>query len=647
VSQDKQKVVKKPVVKSANKDKTSLVDPKRIAKELADHWDVQGVRPRSDDFIVDSISGRRKNEISLWPSLRIQKARIIASIDSKIKTDDPIETYAEAIKKFEETQVDPVLGPRYINLVKKVVSEYFADFDYEAVLASVNDPERDHYITPGSAYPNMMAPVQTRGGISNAPLLMAMLVGDHIFDYDFDPSLHWEGIASGKLTRVPKNYKVGRMITITSRSQIDNQYPVMLALRDYCTIKSRTSHHIIQFDDQSVQHKMLIPGYVTIDLVSASDMAQLKLIEAVWPEFMQHFGYLLPKDVVSETGKIIPLTCAGTQGFPLSFTIMSILCGLIVQAVKLTNKPSSNFGDDMIVAERDYAEVYTALHALGFKVNIKKTHLAKDGFLESCGHDIRFNKFGAQNVTPVYLRGRTHVDVVQFFYQLCSKGLIEADGATGIMDRLGVEYYAFDHPYMLTEFHFPFGAVKRLPKPVFNLSNSCYVCNVPAMGNEVDSIKGLSKKEGELVLELLKFDAQMKDLSTHELTVRGFDQRARPYKLIDLQESSLYELYKELSEADSQSHFTMRRLENDYKINIRQQSFYHFITSEMYRYVFTAPTVNFSDIVLHKITLSDFIEESFGIKSETKYPIYRYKAVKKTKLITHPESNKIFDVTCN
>lgn len=614
-----------------------------ITKYLKALYEID-VRSKNDDFIIDCITGKRTTDITIWPAIRIQLARIITSLPTKIKSSQPIRSEMDTMKAFVETQDLPVLGIRYRALLKKLISEVFAGFDYEQVLLEVNNPDRVRMVTNGSSFPQLLAPPIV-GTHPNTAMLCAMAVGRDVYKSDFHVRDVFEAQADGKYITVAKNYKTGRGITIAPRDLVDKQQVVSVALRDFITLRSRNTNHIIQFDDQTVQHKLLIEGNATIDLSSASDRIYRSLLEDVWPEFYETFEHLLPADVYTPDGKVVKLTCVGTQGFPLTFTLMAIICGLITEAVKFSSNPSSNYGDDIIVHESDFDEVYVALEALGLKINKSKTHKSSDGFLESCGRDIMFTKNGSRDITPIYLRGESDVEVIQFFYQLCDAKLIEAKDATSILTRLNVDFFAFDYEYQLTEFHFPFGDKVNVPKARWSYDKSHYVCTVPQLKEEVDSIKGLSKKESAFVLELLHLEAGLKNPNNSKTYRRGSDPVARQYGLMDLRDHKLYSLYLKLDSAAVQVPIIFyEELEKQYNTTFKALMFYKFITSEMCRYKYSTPTVDFSSFVSVQSTLQEFIASEFGINADVKYPIYRYKPTKSTKTIIHPDSNKILGV---
>lgn len=614
-----------------------------LTKYLKELYEID-IRSKNDDYIIKCIKGHYDNDIAKWPALRIQLARIISALPTKIKDDTPIRSESETVKAFEETQDEPVLGIRLRALLKNKISEVFKGFDYKELLALVDDPDRVKMVTNGSSFPQMLAPPIT-GRDDNTAILAAMLAGRQIFESDFHIRNLFEAQADGKFITVPKNYKTGRGITIAPRILVDKQQVVSVALRDHMTLRSRNTNHIVQFDDQTVQHKLLLAGNATIDLSSASDRIYRSLVKDVWPEFYDTFEHLLPKDVYTPDGKVVPLTCVGTQGFPLTFTLMAIIIGLIVEAVKVTAFPSANYGDDIICSEKDFDEVYVALEGLGLKVNKSKTHKSSDGFLESCGRDVMFTSDGARDITPVYLRGTQDVDFIQFFYQLCKAKLIKPEDATSILGRLNVDFYAFEYEYQLTEFHFPFGDNINVPKAKWSRTASQYVCAVPSMKEEVTAIKGLSKKESALVLELLHIEAGLKNPNNSKVFRRGSDPIARPYGLMDIRDNKLYGLYSRLDNAGVQlPEIFYEELEKEYHTTFKALNFYRFITSEMNRYKYSTPTEDFSTYTAAQPTLQEFIESEFGINSEVRYPIYRYESSKSTKTIVHPNSNKILGV---
>lgn len=614
--------------------------PETIRKFFNERYDFN-IRAKSDDYVVGSLTGKYTNDIRFWNSTRITLARTAACLGTKIKTSDPLRSDAETIHEFEKTQIEPIFSPRIASVVKGVIDEIFRSFPYQEVLDELNDPLRVRVITNGAANPQLIAPINFEDGKSNAQLICAMRSGLEIFDYGFHIDQHIYGVADGKITTVGKNYKTNRMITITSRELTDKQLFVNNKLRDHVTLWSRNSHHIIQFDDQTVQHSFLKDGYATIDLSSASDRVYRSVIEAVWPDFMTYFNHLLPTTVSTDKGRIINLTCIGTQGFPLTFSVMAILCGAITTALKLTNEPSGNYGDDIALSEKDFAEVYNGLQSLGLVINTSKSHVSSKGFVESCGVDMRIRKGYSTVVTPIHLRGVQDVDVIQFFYQLCNNEIMDVPDAISMLDRLGVDYYAFKHEFQLTEFHFPFGEPHKVPKAVWDTKNGKgYLCKVPYIRSVPDSIKGLSKLESSVVLDLLRIEEGLKDPNINEHFRKGVDLVARPHRLNSLMDHRYYKLYQDMTRVEGNELVLYQKIMSDHNVTFKTLVYYHFITSEMHKYRLGSATVNFSECKIKDITFSDILDELFGIKPKTRFPIFRYTTDKDFKFIMHPSSNQ-------
>lgn len=636
-------------ISKSKKSKVASKDPlfrvRHAHKEL-NKLQNMNIRLGSDDFLVDSISGVKTNAFSYWKPGSIRWARTIACLTKKCKYPNMVTTISDEQlqRDFEKTQVEPILSPRYVSMLSNKFREVFDGFNYDEVERLLKSQSRVKLITQGASWPSNLAPAYA-GDHSNAELLAGMKLGMEIFVPGTDLSNVFVPPAGGKFTTVPKNLKSNRGITIAPAELVDLHDVVSSLLRDWLTVRSRTSNHIVQFDDQSVQHYNLIEKYATIDLSSASDRVYKRLIKLIWPEFYDRFSYLFPDNVLLTNGKIVPLTCVGTQGFPLTFTLMSAVTGLLVEAVKLTSYPSSNYGDDIVVHEDDFEEVYCALESIGLKVNRSKTHKFSDGFVESCGMDVMSTPKGPRPVTPVYLRGVEDVHFIEFFKQLCEQGMIAADDATSIMSRLNVDYYAFEHEYQVTEFHFPFGSVKNLPAPTFfQHSSSQHEVSVPYMEEFIDGIKGLSKKNSEIVLELLDIDSTMKDPNTNEKFVRKGDPVPRQYRIQDLENREFYELYEALSKAKDLEAVSYVILATDYSVDIRVIFYFVFITSEMQNYRYSSQTVDFSEYTVYEFDYQELMRQVHGIIQVVKYPIFRYKSKKSTKKIRHPQSSLHLDL---
>lgn len=594
----------------------------------------------SDRFLVESISGIRNNIYSQWNPDSIRLARTIASLKRKNRGYDPKQDDEVLFKNFKETQIVPPMNSLILGLVKREFDEYFKDFDLDAAYKHMMDINRKKLITQGVNAPSNLAPIYT-GDQVNSDLILGMKLGKAVFQPNVDPSTVLKWVADGKFTSVPKNSETNRGITVGAAEMIDYHDAVSTMLRDHCTQKSHSWNHIIQFNQQEVQHQGLIPGMSTIDKSSASDRVYLKAYNNVWPAFMEKFSHILPKNIAFK-GEIVDLTCVGTQGYPLTFTLMSILIGLTISAVKKYRSVivvSMNYGDDAIVPEEIFDDVCTALVAIGLKINYDKTFKSSDGFLESCGKDVILSKYGIHDVTPVFLRDNTDVAVIEFCHQLCEHEIVSPETATLVLDKCNVDYFAFEHDFKVTEFHFPHGPVKNVPVlRDFNKEKSRYEFKAPYMNQEIDSIKGASKSDSRTILELLEINAALKLPETHEEYIRGKDLFAQPHRLNAITAKPLYGAYLALNDHDVHEHISYEQIAEDYKISLTSVFYYVFITSELQKYRYSSPTVDFIDYETFEFEIQDVINSVLDISAEVIYPIYRYRPSKKTKWIEHPLS---------
>lgn len=546
---------------------TPTVSHKKLADALSKEWGL-AYYYRGVSDIVDQISMRKDRSPLVHHAISfdmLKKLTTLSSIGTKIKLGKTLASEDEMIASFIATQDVPVFGLSMAMKLKADLFHYFRDFDLEALAAYVEDLSRRRVVTPGSSYPQLPVPMNHDHRVTE--YLYGILHGDLVFrpEYQVDYESINRGLASGKGIFVPKNFKVKRFITLPPRDITDKQYIIFEALRDFVSIKSKTSGHITQFDDQSVQHTFLKDeNMCTIDLSSASDRVYTDLLKEVWPEFFEKFGKLLPNDILLPNGKVFDLTCVGTQGFPLTFALLSILVGRIVHIAKISTHASSNYGDDIICHKSDFRDVYVALEALGFKINKGKSFGPNSSFVESCGEDIfrkRYNLNGSQilvnqNITPIHLRGESHIEVINFMNQLCEKEMITTDAALRILRNFNVTFYSFSWPYAQTEFHFRFGSsvITNGFKPQYRHNRSLFVkqMKVPFMDSQPTQFKGLGKADSAILIDILELDSTLKDYRTFIPYVdRKVSDFPAPYKYLRLLDHKYYDVYKFLTNPDN------------------------------------------------------------------------------------------------
>lgn len=637
-------------VKSSNQATLNKVVVDDIFKDLSASWNLKVPR-LSDDDLVLQLGGKKDRTKLILSNIitkRIKHIRTLASIGAKIKSGQTLKSDEEIVSDFLSTQTEPVLGDRYVDLLSATVEEVFKDFPYSEVVDDINKSTRRRYLTTGSSYP--LSPVPLNDNIEVLENLYGIHFGKQVFNPEFAQNIDLrtfnKGLADGKISLVPKNWKTKRMITIASNKLIDEQYVIHLALRNFITSRSRNTSHIIQFDDQTVQHKFLIDNYCTIDLSSASDRVYRKLIERVWPQFMGHFEKYLPKTVVGLDGKTIhDLTCIGTQGFPLTFTVMSIIVGLIVESVKNYTPyyaknllsgayPSANYGDDIVIHANDFNEVFVALESLGLKVNTSKTHKATNGFLESCGVDMFFSPDGRRyDVTPIHLRGYSHVEIVQFFTQLTYAEMIAPHEAIRIMKKNKVKFFAFDHPHQTTGFHYNYKPEHREEnfytesqlhsKVAWNKSLFRHERRLPVLSMVPDRFRGLNAKDSKDLFDLLYISDQHKSFNANRTSIIKHESVAKKHIIMDMKEKfkNLHIIYTHLKDGKVDN----IALYEECNVNYETICAFRLVETNLREYNLRPQVIDFDFNKVKVETYSSLLDTLLGIKQEIVYPVYRYK----------------------
>lgn len=254
--------------------------------------------------------------------------------------------------------------------------------------------------------------------ISNCALKSAI---DHISE----ETMLFKGGASSrisKLVSVEKNSTSRRTITIEQTLNQFIQQGLNTFLRDSiskCPILSLS----LDLTDQSRNQTLALEGslldnWATIDLKSASDLLSVKLVEAVFRSsgpFMDHLMDCRSSSVKSDKEATFDLKKFAGMGNALTFPVQSVCFAVVCLACILVTSGKRVsywncrraarhirvFGDDIIISTRYARQCVHWLHAVGLKVNSKKSFL-EGNFKESCGVDA----FAGVDITPVYLRYR-------------------------------------------------------------------------------------------------------------------------------------------------------------------------------------------------------------------------------------------------
>jgi hypothetical protein len=255
------------------------------------------------------------------------------------------------------------------------------------------------------------------------------------FPYDSCGStpLEWMGTLTSKgidmkfeephsrLIAVPKTQKGPRLIAAEPTC---NQW-IQQGLRDFLTtrLKSKTNplNNCVDFSNQQFSRDMVLKAsrtgnLATVDLSSASDRLSCAVIQRVFRRnkplleaFIASRTRYITNEIDQKSPGLHKLRKFSTQGSALTFPVQSIVFAAICIGVGKYLHPYMSYdrlsrqirvyGDDIIVPVSWEPQLREALHLLGLRVNINKTHVTGK-FRESCGMD----GYMGYDVTPPYIR---------------------------------------------------------------------------------------------------------------------------------------------------------------------------------------------------------------------------------------------------
>ncbi|YP_010769652.1 RNA-directed RNA polymerase [ssRNA phage SRR6960803_9] len=215
---------------------------------------------------------------------------------------------------------------------------------------------------------------------------------------------------SSRITVVPKNYRIDRVIAIEPDWNIFFQKGIGSAIR------SRLRTFGLDLDHAASRHGELarkgsIDGSIsTIDLSSASDSISTSLVRFLLPDDWFYTLNSLRTDCVEVEGKDHHLLKFSSMGNGFTFELESLIFYAISLSLEETAEESvSVFGDDIIVPTRLADTLIKVLTVCGFRINPKKS-FSSGYFRESCGYHF----FKGRDVKPVYLKDDLRNDFEKF-----------------------------------------------------------------------------------------------------------------------------------------------------------------------------------------------------------------------------------------
>nr|UUW20985.1 MAG: RNA replicase beta chain [ssRNA phage SRR6960799_10] len=217
-------------------------------------------------------------------------------------------------------------------------------------------------------------------------------------------------VPGNKLTCVPKNYKVHRMIA----GEADGNMYAQKGLHKEIRLLLRQVG--VDLSDQSINQDFALLGsktglVATVDMSMASDTVAYTVVEWFYSLVPEVFDYL--DRCRSASGEFADCTVTyekfSSMGNATTFEIESSIFWALAAGVCDVEQADSRFvgiyGDDVVLPNRCVPLYFEVLEECGFRPNVDKTFWDKGYahtqlFRESCGK----HYFNGENVTPVYIR---------------------------------------------------------------------------------------------------------------------------------------------------------------------------------------------------------------------------------------------------
>jgi hypothetical protein len=230
--------------------------------------------------------------------------------------------------------------------------------------------------------------------------------------YRNDQGFGFEVVPGNRLTTVPKNADISRVIAIEPGLNMFFQ----LGLAEILTRRLKRVFNIDLSSQQNVNRELAKRGSLdddlcTIDLESASDSMSWNMIKEYFPSDIVGMLALMrsPRCTLPD-GRQETLHMISTMGNGFTFPLQTIVfccvvsaclryLGPVGQRFRRSGEDWTVFGDDIVVSNKIVGPVIDLLEHLGFTVNKQKS-FSEGPFRESCGVDY----FRGRNVRGVYIR---------------------------------------------------------------------------------------------------------------------------------------------------------------------------------------------------------------------------------------------------
>lgn len=220
-------------------------------------------------------------------------------------------------------------------------------------------------------------------------------------------------VKGSRATTVEKTDESRRMICVEPTANMFFQQGLMHMIYD------RMAHFGLDVRSLPIEHvnraylSSITSSEATIDWSSASDSVSMGLVRWILPSDWLQVVNMTRSPSTKINGIWVDLEMFATMGNALTFALETLVFWSYGHAFRITLKPGNSlfpewedlksisvFGDDCIVPT-DLALGYMNLMSkLGFRPNMDKTCLDRNGFRESCGGDF----FHGRDIRPYHLR---------------------------------------------------------------------------------------------------------------------------------------------------------------------------------------------------------------------------------------------------
>jgi hypothetical protein len=226
------------------------------------------------------------------------------------------------------------------------------------------------------------------------PLACRVLTGDRYLASLVGPLRNLRIVSANRMVMVPKNAKTHRPIAAEPTM---NSY-IQQGIGRY--VRERLQAFGVDLNDQTINQSLASLaqewGFSTLDLSSASDTLCINLVKLLLPREWYEVFESVRAPATQYGGRRFHLSKFSSMGNACTFELESLIFFALCSVVSAHDV--FVYGDDLVVAHSDEAQVREILTWAGFNVNHNKSFGLGSRFFESCGE----HYFDGEEVTPCH-----------------------------------------------------------------------------------------------------------------------------------------------------------------------------------------------------------------------------------------------------